>query len=504
MQLRNRTMNNNSFQQQILEVDFKELLWRILAQWKAIVLIALIMAVLVSGIKYTKDSRAYHAEETSRNEAAEQANIAPEKRIADILKDLSAEDTEAIEMVLREQEWLDVQKDYMEDSLFMSIDPANLCVLRLTYDIEGKDSKDVPVILQKYSALIIGDAYSEAIGAVIDPDIDEKYIGELISVTYSIGPEMNAGQTGAAINIMIILPDDIDTDEVAEASDKVLARFADKINGRYEHTISAAGSDISHEYSYETVNRHYDAISRINGMKSAVTNAENALTPEQKTVYESVKAIRKERDAAADAVTGGEADDELIAPGISKKYIVLGFMLGAFMYVALYVVLLIFKGSIYSAASTQNYTRKRLIGEVYYDNKPKGLSILLHSKLAEKLRYRNNADQAYQEDRIAESIGALCKHAGAKALTLFDMTDPGDSGRTKEILASIAAKTEDKGIDVDVIEASGDIDEKNMLNTEKAVFAVSGNTKEATLSRLMSLCADYDVDLLGSIYTAEK
>ena len=73
-------MNNQTYQKQVIEINIKELIWDLLAQWKAVLLVSLIMALLMCGARYAKDKSAFDASIIAQKEAEAQ------KALADALK----------------------------------------------------------------------------------------------------------------------------------------------------------------------------------------------------------------------------------------------------------------------------------------------------------------------------------------------------------------------------------------------------------------------------------
>ena len=485
-----------------VEIDIKEVLWKLLAQWKAVLLISLVMAMLLSGAKYLTDNNRYKEGLSARKEAAEQNKIAPEERVSKILNGLSGEDAEIIEKTIREQDWLDAQKEYIENSILMNIDPTTCGQLKLIYDVEGENAADIPVILEEYSAFIRGDKYRKAIGEIIDPTAESKYIGELIGTSSGSGPEMDSGQTGAVLNVSIFLPEESEAEKIIQASDSALSEYASKIRKSYKHSLNAAETSISHDYSFDLVSRHYDMMNRAYGIDNMVSNSVNAMTPEQRDTYEEIQAINNVSDVAEE--TG---EEELAAPTVSVKHFILGFLLGVFLYVCAYVGLLILKKGTNSADNAQNYLEARIIGELYYDNEPEGFEKLLHSRAVEKLRYKGKEDPDAQLERIADTIEAVCNHAGDRQVTLYDLT--GTSKSAKNYIRGLEWLEESisgRDINTNCLKAStiDAFDEKSLINIKNAVIAISSETRVEMLRKIKMLCAEYGINILGGLFMAEK
>jgi hypothetical protein len=501
-------MNSQTYgQKKDIELNIKDLIWNLLTQWKAILLVSLLMAMLICGVKYLGDVRAYKAETAKISEAEAQASLSNEDRIAAILSALPDSDREAVLMVLREQEWLDEQRSYMKESILMNIDPANLRALKLIFDIDAENASDVPVLHQDYALFIGSKHFRNEIGKAFDSDAQDKYIGELINTWNAVGPETDMGQTGSVLFVQIVLPADADADAVAVAAEKAVKTYSKGIQDKYAHKITLANRDLSIIYSYDIVNRFNDTFYKINSMNNTVIGAINSMTDEQKDAFDAILAIRTGvEDVQLDNTAG---DSELTAPEYSMKYAFLGFILGLFLYAFIYVILLIMKRQVNSAANVQSYTGSRLIGEVYCDSDKKGLKKLFHSKIIDKYYHRGKTDQITQIEKVADSIEAVCKHAGINKLALFDMTGSSSSSETndklKGVIKSIMNAATDRGLEVDIVDVydSDYFCEKKMIDIDNSVIAVSSDTKINSLNRILSLCSDYSVNTMGGVYTAE-
>lgn len=54
-------MNSQTYQQNTIQIDIVALLKKALIQWRAIIIFAVILGLLVSGLKYIKDLSSYKA-----------------------------------------------------------------------------------------------------------------------------------------------------------------------------------------------------------------------------------------------------------------------------------------------------------------------------------------------------------------------------------------------------------------------------------------------------------
>ena len=129
-------MNNSTYQQPETLINIKEIIWDVLEQWKAALIAALLMALLACGAKYAKDMRSYNAREAAEASKAE-TNISTEERIAAILEGLPEDGRATVEFMIEQNEWIETEKDYINNSILMNTNPTAQRTLTLTYYVEA-------------------------------------------------------------------------------------------------------------------------------------------------------------------------------------------------------------------------------------------------------------------------------------------------------------------------------------------------------------------------------
>ncbi|MBR2674871.1 MAG: hypothetical protein IKE52_05395 [Mogibacterium sp.] len=498
-------MNNRNYQQQIIEIDLREVFWRLLSQWKALLLVAVLMAALVCAAKYSSDTKAYNAIIDAQTEETKIEELSAEERIENMLSDFSVSERETVEYVVHEKEWLAKQREYANKSVLMHTDPTNQRVLKQIYDLDMENSDDYPVLIRSFYAFARGDECAGRIKEYIEPGAENKYISELFYSYDSkkeIEPELKG--KGAALELNLVLPEDADADAVSAALSAAVTEYGRSMASHYPHSIALAEQKVVYVYHTDNTYKYTKTFNDINYFETAIKTAEGTLSAKQQEAVDTILSIKAEQESGnigEGAAAEGSADDVEeaeaalpAAPVLSKKHSLLGFMLGLFIYAAAYVLMLIIKGNVSSSANAAAHTGARLLGEVYYEESPKGLMKLFRSRLVDKYRYRGKTDVEIQIDKISETVDAICEHSGAKAISLLNAY--GDC----DIIEKLAEAFSAKGIAVDIVDVAGDFDEKTFLEEGNAVLAVGGDTKLSKLSQLMSLSADYERSVLGSVY----
>lgn len=506
-------MNNYYNPPQEVEIDLIDVLWKLLMQWKAVLIVCIICALLVPGVKYAKDSEAYKAEAAKHKELEEQASMPLEERINDVLGALPADQTGDIEFILQQQDMIDRHNEYLSNSILMNTDPDSQRTITAKYIITSDGDAELQTLVDGYDALFRSDAFVAALREVIDPEADPKYIYELIRLqsdpkNSNSGNNSNGNFTGyydsdavsCVYSVSIVAPEDIAADAVMAAVDAQLRDIRGELSSRVgEHSLQQLSVEDARLYNKEAVDRRTTSLNSINSFKSNVKNAQSSLSEEQKAALESIDAIKASANAAETAAESSDsASAEPEAPSFSGKYALLGFILGAFLYAGIYVLRIVLKKAVNSAGAVSGLTGSRLLGEMYLPAEHKGLAQLFASKYFAKMRYGDKLDKDRQSGVIADTVDAVCAHHGVDKLT-FLLSGVGSEFNDAVELITKKAREAGSGKEISVINAD-EMDEKALNAVSSAVQVVSSTTRTDSLCGLTSLCADYDVTSLGAIY----
>ena len=117
-------MNNNSYQQPEIEINLKEVIWDLLEQWKAIIIVAFLMALFLSGLKFQRDLNTYNTAQQERKRIAQSGKTA-EERIDDVISSLPEDEVATVEFMVNQNEWIETEKEYLNKSILMNTNPVN-------------------------------------------------------------------------------------------------------------------------------------------------------------------------------------------------------------------------------------------------------------------------------------------------------------------------------------------------------------------------------------------
>ena len=152
-----------------IEIDLIDLMWKLLMQWKAILIVCIAMGLIVPGIKLAKDQAEYRSALAEKAAAEEQASKPTGERIEAALELLPAGDRQAVMLVVQQQEFADKQQDYLEKSILLSEDPSNQRTLTLNYLLKSDSDTNMKALVDAYDAGRRNEDVMGRLGVVIDP-----------------------------------------------------------------------------------------------------------------------------------------------------------------------------------------------------------------------------------------------------------------------------------------------------------------------------------------------
>lgn len=481
------------------EVNLIDIIWGLLSQWKAVVVVSVIMALLLTGFKFHKDNNAYKASLKKQEEIASMTELPPEEQISSVLDSLSEEDRLGVEYVINQKEWVAKEQRYLRDSILLNSNPTDQRTLVLNYHIKSAEESDT-ALTYGYVGFANSEDLIAALQQIISPESESNIIAELISVKNNYSDGITRGDD-SVLEIKIVLPEDVDAHAVEKAVTDEIEKYSDTISkGIGEHEINLISASEARLYNQYAVDRRTNLNTSTYNMNYNLGNLESALSEQQRVAMNSILEIRRQANKAENAVQEVEEKDtaEISKPGISKKYAVLGFLMGIILYAIGFILYSALKGNITSAAQTEHYSDSRLLGEVYYKGARKGLQGLLHSRVIDGIRSNGKKDTSTQISKITSAIDAVCRRNKAGMITVMCL--PGLSDEDHAVVSDLESAVKGKGIDVETVDVDFATIEEKLLCTDYVACVTGENVKAADLINLTSLMKAYDTKNIGNIF----
>jgi len=476
------------------EIDLKDLFRKFLMQWKAVLTVCLLMALLVPCVMYFRDRSAYEAALADKAAAEEASSKTSEERIEAALAPLSASDRKAVLAAAEQQEFADEQQAYINESILLNENPANQRTLTVYYLISSDSGTDMKALVDAYDAGLRDDGFMGSLRDEIAPGKELGYIYELVNNKYiAEDPEYTAAGT-VLFPVKIVLPEDSDAEAVTALVDSTVKELHSSIDSRVgSHIIKSYKTEDAHVFNSYAVERKTDLMNSISSVSNALKSSRSALSQEQKDALDAVLMEHLDAEEQADI----DAEPEIQAPRHSVKYALFGFILGAFLYAAVWCAMIIHRKEVSSAASAQRYTGVRPLGELYSIKDHRGLSALFASRAVVRWFYRDKLDTDKQLRALSSAIEAVCAHRGTDRLTLLLS---GVDSRFDDLIKKI---TEDSSsVSIELVDTDK-ADESAMASAVHAAYVLSSRTRVEKLRNMMIVANGYEISPLGTIYLEE-
>ena len=515
-------MSSQSFgyQEPETEISLTNVLWDLLGQWKAILIVAIMFALAVPGLKLFRDNRSYQTALSAAQKQQEQTNLSQSEVIENALKSLSEEDRPAVEQLVRQEQHINAEATYLDRSILMNLDPNHLRTLFLTYLVNSSEPIDYSTLAAVYNAEFQKEEFAQELGKLINPQAEPSYISELVMPDYgnmqggtaiAVQPVENSANSDNSrhmpLVLRVVLPDDVDASAVGDFIDSymlVANREAEIKIG--QHGVLSSFRNEQYMYNDAIRTRKATIISDINNNRTIMKTSLAALSSEQKSAYDKItnslgtqQEETKGNNYDTDSVGQPSPDTAPTAPSFNKKFAIIGFVLGIVAYTIIYLIVVILRRHLDSEDALSNCTRSRTLGGVYYPQRHSGIGILFHSNLVSKLRFGNKGDIATQLDKVATTTDSVCKHAKVSDIHVLCMGNM-QAKDSSNIATDFIAQLESRGIRVHLIDVTEDSTEKELLQVQNAVYLASNDIKSSDVWGVAALCREYDVASLGCVF----
>ncbi len=465
------------------ELDLYDLFWRLLEQWKGILLVALILSVLLSSAMLLKNQRA-------------------SKKIVEA-------DPEILNVLSLYADYMD-KRDQYNSNFFNSVDLNNCMTVTCLYEYNSAlipdrndnfhDETTLGLLNNLYNIILSDDTFrTEMINELKNywPEIDSKTLGNIMTSysahTVAYGP--------GVITINMVIPKDKDPEELQAVLTKSVYAYHDRIsaNVTQENTIRFVSFAFKQtDYTSELNARN----SRYNLVSSGISQYKNAYNNLEKDDQNIVDKAKEKCGSTSDPsvyeeyLTKGVNKSDVSKKSLLIKYGILGFGGGIMLYIIAYVILIIIVKRVRVDDDLENATGLRNFGGVYEYPYKGFFKTFLHSR---KL-YAYRTKRSQNISRISDDIKAKLSFSGKDAFTLIMVGSPSERAQAMineqlGIMKESNFTVETLGID----SGFGLIEDSVIAGLGSVIIQLFGDkTKWNELAALYSKLNEYNVDIVGS------
>lgn len=453
----------------IVSVDLKAFFGSLLEQWKPVVVVAVIGAVLMpcamsKKINAEAEDEAYTYRELSAMSDEEKLQTLPEL------------DRVRVSLALEQKAVIEAQEEYYAGSI---VDPmlANGSLPVLDFHWVISDSDNVQAVDSAYCELLTDSETISIVRNSLDPSYshtEDIYIRELITAKDENG-----------IELTVIIPEGTDVDSLKNGINVRIDAISQEIaNEIGKHKISLVSVEETTIIDEEKIAVKTENDIKYKDLKEYYTSLVLEFDHSETVVFNSITIEDDSRNTYVD-------------PGIdfSPKMIAAGFAVGVILYLFVYLAYVVLSSKVHDASVIKDTLGISLLGTISkYSHK--GIGALVFSKMVYGL-LRKKTVGGKSLDGVAEEAVSLCKH-GSYNKILF--VAPGLKNDYSEELKTLTDKVNKaSGIEVRSID---NVSDASALDGVDAVILgiCSGSTKYADLMDVAGLCESCGKTIIGGAY----
>ena len=480
------------------EIDLIDLMAGILSHWRGILVCMLIGALLMGGFSYVRSYQ--RAGAVQNGQGMQNADVAPEERIQVLEKQLTDTEKTAVYAVLDDEREYAVYQQYAESSVLMQMDPYHIPVTEMIYKIHVDDMGQSYTLGSVYENLINGVGllqWVEEQTGIPSASADELISAQAQSNITVLNGVQETEFGNDSLTVTVVHYDEEECEKLAQCVKDYIEQQYGRLSqelGAHEVVLLSESAGIIMDT--EIRDRQ---LSCSNTQITLLTNrakAKDAFKENQQTYYE----LLKEVDGTSEEPADSETTIQMAArkPSISKKYVVLGAVLFAFLYVGVYFVLYIFNGKLRATDELQSLYKISQLGLIVKDDGKKKFFI---DRWIEAIQNRNKrrftGEQSLELAAAAIKISAGKQELDTVCLMGCDLNAGADvvCRELKERLEkeNIAVKVLDNVLyDAEAMEALESV--KGIVLVEKAM-----STMYSEILRELELASRQGIAVLGGI-----
>ena len=400
---------------------------------------------------------------------------------------------------MREKQNLDNLSSYVYQSPYMSLDPYRVNTLTISILVNSDDSVNKQLI-SAYGKELTSLAVAEAVNQAWNEPYSTEQVRELLNVSNGISIDTEASLKGNILSLSLYIPDEMDPDKALSAINDLLPGITSELSDTFgSHEAKLYDSEVLILSDKDFSNRQSEIFGRLYNMTYQLNYITGLMSSEQKDVYDSLVLYYDTTDEE------GEDDEAaaLIRPSfITKRGMIIGFVLGCFLYGCAYLLYFAFSGKIFSPAVINDAFGLRTLGECY-SNKKGLLNFLFTDSVINRIRHRGHLDLASEVDKVSESVASVLSDEGKNKLLLVSGNEADENTAAfKELLteklnaAGIATETQRINLSKGIVPG-----ESAIKNNDGVVILVDqANTRIKEVRDVVEKCSYCNRPILGAAY----
>ncbi len=464
-------MNNND----VVELDLIMFIKKLMLQWKAIVIIAIVFGIVGMQFQYMR--------------AVSAAKVAEQAGDTDVKSLLTDDEIESVETAVSLNKKISDLESYISDSLYMTIDPLDYKEVSLVVTIHasaGTDSRDIATL---YVSEMLSNEFVDKIIDGMGKKTTASNVNNLMYASHQ--KDQSSVDTTVAntdqVNLNIIVPKGWDGDKLSEIVQSAVEEI-DISNYVNQYTASIDYNAVRENSSFDVQQRQKSITDAVSALKSQLATATTEFTDNQKQLYEEETAVEDDEEAEA----------TVVMPQRSKKIFAVGAVVGILFYACIYGCIVMFG----NATSAELVSGANVLATVYMPrDKKKVLALLFDDRFLKRLLFKKELDIDVKMQQVAQNLEIAMKSKENKEVYIV-----GSQFAAGELKAILDQKLDSVKLNFVEVEDEESISAfVKEVKTEDAYLMVleDGMTSKKDAMKLQSIASTGEIQNMGEIVVIE-
>ena len=484
---------------QTREIDLLDMIADVLSHWRGMIVALVLGAVLLGGVSYTRSFRTVQIAQQQEPVVQDEATV--QTQLSQLERNLDAKSQAVVLTVLDDEKEYDLTKTYSENSIYMQLTPLQTAQTELIYQVQTVDVNMEGQLGALYTSLLNNVGLYDWVAQ--QTGIEAGYVGELISaepVSCLTIPskEMTLGTN--CVKVSILQSDTEACQKLAEAVKAYISEEQKQLNNELgQHVLVLVSETTGSVMNKDLMNDQIKCRNEIASLQSTIAATKADFTEEQKKYYELLtweEAEHSEQpEQPAQSVTAEE--NPVPTPAVSKKYVLLGAVLFAFVYAVVICMVYIFNTRLRESDELQSLYGIPQIGLVVRESCRK----VFLDKWVDSLRHYGK--RKFTAEQSMELAFAAIKIAAVKnGLNNICLMGCNMSAGADKVCESLKAALEKEQIGVSVLDnVLYDAEAMEKMDAMQGAVLVekAGSTLYNEVAGELELLKRQDIRVLGGI-----
>lgn len=484
---------------QTREIDLLDMIADVLSHWRGMIVALVLGAVLLGGVSYMRSFRTVQSVQQQGSAVQDEATV--QAQLSQLEQNLDGKSQAMVLTVVADEKEYDLKKTYSENSIYMQLNPLQTVQTELIYQMQTADGSMDGQLGALYTSLLNNVGLYDWVAQ--QTGIEAGYVGELISAetvssltsqskTEKLQQEMSLGTN--CVKVSILQSDAETCQKLADAVKAYISEKQKQLNNELgQHALVLVSETTGSVMNKDLMDEQIQCRNEITSVQSTIATAKAGFTEEQKQYYELL--TWEEAEQPAQSVTTEEESKP--TPAVSKKYVLLGAVLFAFVYAVVICMVYIFNTRLRESDELQSIYGIPQIGLVVRGS---GRKVFL-DKWVDSLRHYGK--RKFTAEQSMELAFAAIKIAAVKnGLNNICLMGCNMSAGADKVCESLKAALEKEQISVSILDnVLYDAEAMEKMDAMQGAVLVekAGSTLYNEIAGELELLKRQDIRVLGGI-----